>query len=193
MSELSKDELARQQAEKRRRARVSSATASTMASLGVALANADQQGSPDPISASGGTGGVIAAEPFPDHPVSSLPGVENAVPPSGGSAHLAVEPNQSITGVALPVPRSASSGPAARPKTLRQGMTYLSLDFEQLQDIVYALQRKHRIKNPLGAKLGPSHVAGALVHYLLPLWETDERKIVEIVEGFLSEWGSAEP
>jgi hypothetical protein len=162
------------QAQRRARGGASEVASSTAARLTAAQNQADS----------------IAEEASSTHPGGT------AVPPNGGSA---VAPNLvsggargSETGALDPVqiPPPAPAAPKRRP-VLRQGTTFLLDDFEKLTDIVHALGRKHQVKNPLGAKLGPSHVAGALVHHLLPMWEENPEALAAIVRGFLNEWAGA--
>jgi hypothetical protein len=175
--EATKQELEERQREKRRRAGLADASTSTLRSLGAAIENANHQSADDEHARNRST-----AQPI-DVPTSPA-GANSTLTPGANSAIIAsLSPSES---------RSAppDGTPNRRPETIRQGLTYLSADFEMLQDIVYALERKYKIKNPLGAKLGPSHVAGALIHHLLPTWNSDPAAIVAIVEGFLREWAT---
>lgn len=200
--ELTGEDLARRQQEKRRAAASGAdASSSAMARLAAAKVNAGNvaalaDATADMRDATNGAS-TVASNGATAHPVGPDESSYTAPPPPVKPPATATEPSPPSAPTPTVVVRPSAQSPVpfeekkpelVERRTIRQGATFLADDFEQLQDIVHQIQRRYKLKNPLGAKLGASHLAGALVHHMLPMWETDRERFVQIFADFMKTW-----
>ena len=176
-------------------ARFSEAQSAKPTSVGIAGAGTEPQnrGSADlegnqpqtdsgPSSTPGATTGAQGGEPPATSAPPPLTRTETqspVVPPAKTVPVPATTP-----AVTIPIPKKA---------TTSLGTTYFTDDLEAVNEIVHALVSRHKLKHPLRAKIGHSVVVGAIVHSVLPTWESDPDSIVAMVNTYFHELAPTDP
>ena len=95
---------------------------------------------------------------------------------------------------AVPVPATTPvADPVPKKATTSLGTTYFTDDLEAVNEIVHALVSRHKLKHPLRAKIGHSVVVGAIVHSVLPTWQSDPDSIVAMVNTYFHELAPTDP